>query len=314
MTSILTYLCYGSLAAAIINYWFIIGYGLVAIIRDFSQPSAKKGQLDPKKPADQGPSAGPQSEAAAPRLRPLNCQQCGGGLPLLLDQPHLVCPSCGTQNQVPDDHQRIFPARHEQLRRLQTAERYWWRTRFLTSGWVRWGCWLAALWLLAQIGLVQYLAEQPPVLDFGLELPENHTGVDLLLATSGLGYLVTVFVLFFIPVGLQPRLRKVALPAANHRPPPETSNCPQCGGGIGYSAGAWATVCGYCGIETVRAKLAQETRQQAQQARQSAQLSAVEAMQQYRDTVQGARSTIVVLTFLFTIGLLGVGFLNWLND
>jgi hypothetical protein len=74
-----------------------------------------------------------------------------------------------------------------------------------------------------------------------------------------------------------------------------------CGGSIAYERGDLATVCGYCGVETYRVKVAWQARQRAKHSRQVATFSLVEAMQVSREKVDDLISTPAILIFIFVV-------------
>ncbi|MCU0448741.1 MAG: hypothetical protein MUC97_02700 [Bernardetiaceae bacterium] len=310
----MVYLVYGTLILLTVAYGAVLGVSLWQMVRAWQAgPGIKKPQPPPAKlgttPAAEEP----------PRLQPLNCPQCGGGLALA--QTAMRCTSCGTDQPVPAAYGQLFTTRRQLLVELQAAERFWHQAQFWVLRPVQWGLWAAWAWLWLWAGLAltadawQTAEQQAQEATFARWLGDHPVVTEALTWGGGLAFLVWLFALPLAAGLWQPQLRK-ALPTTDQPSQPlpaEATNCPQCGGGIEYAPEALATLCGYCGTETFRAKLVWQAQNQVNQARQAARFSLRTAMAAYREKWADLRFNLYFLTWLFTLGFLGVGLLTWLS-
>ncbi|MBA3460305.1 MAG: ankyrin repeat domain-containing protein [Deltaproteobacteria bacterium] len=203
-----------------------------------------------------------------PRLAPLICANCGGGVPIKLDR--MACPSCGTPKETPADYKETLSTRAAAADQLQAAVSQWRRARRFTSLPVLVVAWsVGFIWLaVTTIGLFNPIGRavfdgHPFLFVFGL------------LGAFGL----PVFSVSYASYLTTTRRRLPVIPTIGaHVAKPETTECPTCGGAISYEGGQLVTSCGYCGTETYRVELARRSRDVARADHAKAALSLHDAM------------------------------------
>lgn len=227
-------------------------------------------------------------------LRPLKCQSCGAGVPLRAGES--VCPSCGAAAPVPPHYAEIGRLRAESLSRLRLAARYLRRAAFLSSGLVRGALFAAALWLF--------------VIPFFLLIAGSEFRYyDPLLERLGLwfqfsfGTLIVWIIVLSFTAGMMTKVRRVlpTFEGAEKAGEAETAACATCGGAVAYERGDLATVCGYCGVETYRVRVAWRARDAAKRGREEAGASLVGAMQAARGKVEDLIAPPAILIFIFVV-------------
>jgi hypothetical protein len=204
--------------------------------------------------------------AALPKLRPLNCESCGGAV--LLREDATLCPYCGARGCPPEDYAAASRLKSEAGGLLKSAVRHWRVANLLTNPFARW----TFLLLIFAEPLVLF----PAVLigsnvfpDAPLDRAFAALGEDwafLLMLSSFLGFVVWMVVFIFL-ASLSKSLR-VKLPvvpvfegAARGR---ETASCQACGGAVEYDAVAFACLCDYCNVENFRARFVRRERARAE--------------------------------------------------
>ncbi len=236
-----------------------------------------------------------------PRLRPLNCVNCGGAV--LLRDTEAECPSCGARTDLPEDYAATASLRHEVTALVQSALAHWRVARFLTHPVTGVALFLLALFefLLFPVVLIGAATYSDSWLDPALQRIEDIGG--------SLGIGVTAFVGWFLWMFMFPMLRSVSKAARQQMPAPsvlatgtgerEASSCQSCGGGIEYGSGDFACVCNYCNVVNYREQFARGELTKAQTERTKASSVLFGAMEVI-DDVNG--------TFLFVMAILIVGF------
>ncbi len=203
-----------------------------------------------------------------PRLAPLKCDNCGGGIPLKLENMH--CPYCGTPARTPDDYKETLTARAEAAAALQRAVAQWRRASFFTATPVRWFFWAIGFAWLAVTGVGAFN-------EFGRSLFSGHGFwfISALLGAVGLPFFSLSYASYLEDV----RKRLPVIPEIGKNVgTAEVADCFSCGATIAYEAGQLVTSCGYCGGEIYRVALARRTREAATEEKERASLSLYTAM------------------------------------
>lgn len=246
-----------------------------------------------------------------PVLRPLNCPACGAGVPLRGDA--MVCPSCAHRFAAPREYGEIRVFRDDAARRLRRATLYWRMANVLTSRWMSRALVALSLWLIASIPLL-YIGWD----DLAYAEPLLRPAVPLLIIAC-LAYAFWIPTLWVTAGMLSPKARQAlpTLESGTAHGRAEAANCSQCGGAIRFEKNDLAAVCGYCGVETYRARLAWNLRNLANDDRKRAAFSLIDAMKAVRAAVEDIISTPMVFAFIFVIApafLLGLYALaDWLG-
>ena len=230
-----------------------------------------------------------------PALQPLNCPACGAGVPLRGDA--MQCPSCGHRFAAPREYGQIGVFRDQAARRLKRATRYWRIANVLTSRWMGRALIALSLWLIASIPLL-YIGRDDLAYAARL-LPPSVP----LVILAGLAYVFWIPTLWATAGMLSPKARRAlpTLETGTSHGGAETASCAQCGGAIRFEKNDLAAVCGYCGVETYRARLAWKLRDLANEDRKRAAFSLVDAMKSVRDAVEDIVSTPMIFAFIFII-------------
>ena len=206
-----------------------------------------------------------------PHLSPLKCTACGAGVPLKAD--NMKCQRCDTSIPVPTDYAQTVRLREKAARQLQKAVAAWRRANLFTAWPVRWTLWLIApFWLAATlIGCFSNL---------GNSLFAIKTSVAFLAMFALLGGISLVIAFWAYAIYLSGTRRRLPLiPDVGQKVgEAETANCHLCGGGINYAEGDLAALCGYCGGETYRVRVARRAHAQAAEEREQATVSLYDAM------------------------------------
>jgi hypothetical protein len=200
-----------------------------------------------------------------PKLRPLKCANCGGGVSLR--EGATFCPYCETEGGLPEDYAEAVSLKARAARLLKSAVRHWRVANVLTHPAARWGFLVMAF--------AEPLVLFPAVLIGSNVYPDawvdrafgalGETVGFLVMLSAFLGFIVWMIV-FFMLASLSKSLR-ATLPvvpvlggSARGR---EASSCQACGGGIEYDAGDFACLCGYCNVENFRVRFARRERAHA---------------------------------------------------
>lgn len=258
----------------------------------------KQAKEDSLKRARENAATQPETpEPELPVLRPLNCQSCGGLVPM--NSELIVCPFCSARVPVPPEYRHIGRVREEAARKLKKATHYWRRVQVLTSPVLRWVARLLAIWLFA--AFVIFLAADPDGL--------LKTYVPILFESGGLLALAVctlffwIFLLIVFSNSFSPRVRRVlpSLEFGNGLSKAEDASCVQCGAPIRYESKDLAAICGYCGVETWRAELSWRLHHIANNARQRANFSLIDAKQELSEAIWDALFGPLLLVGIFAL-------------
>jgi Zn finger protein HypA/HybF involved in hydrogenase expression len=202
-----------------------------------------------------------------PKLEPLNCSDCAGGL--LLKDTEAYCPYCRTRIELPEDYRVSVSLAAELGKLLKCAIRRWRVANILTFPAMR--------WLFLLLIFIEPLALFPITL-IGSNM-FNGTWIDKLFVSMGetISFLIMSFafvgfvvwmIMFIFLANLSKELRR-RLPITpvfeKHPSGSETANCQACGGGIEYDKGDFACICSYCNVENFRVQFVRRERVQGEQ-------------------------------------------------
>ena len=240
-------------------------------------------------------AAAKRAAPALPALQPLKCPACGAGVPLRGDV--LVCPSCANRFAAPREYDQIRIFRDDAARRLKRATRYWRMANILASRWMGRVLLALSVWLIASIPLLFIGWDDLAYVErlFKPSVP--------LVILVGLAYVFWIPTLWMTAGMLSPKARQAlpTLETGEGLGTAEAANCAQCGGAIRFDKTDLAAVCGYCGVETYRARLAWRLRNIANDARHRATFSLIDAMKAVRAAVEDIVSTPMIFAFIFII-------------
>lgn len=231
-----------------------------------------------------------------PKLQPINCANCGAGVPLR--EAEMVCPSCGTKSATPESYFDVARTRKEVNEKIRQAAAYIRKARFLVSNWARYATLLFAIWLVVTLIAVLILFNNG-----NLEPYQTYFSSKAFFALGSVSNCFWVVSLLFGFAIWSPDLKK-AIPTIEldeNLGQAENTNCSQCGGAIQYLSNDLATVCGYCGVETYRAKLAWKLRNLTNDANHKASFSLLEAKRTVEDAIWELTGTPRTFAFLLIL-------------
>ncbi len=264
-------------AAGVIAVASVLFLGLIPItIYAFFKSRAFRTARD-KKPKIKGAADGVETAPSEVHLVPLNCPNCGAGVAL---SDRMKCSACSTAFPVPREYAEIGKLRKSASIRLRRAEAYLGWAKILTSNtFVGAVSVLMAIIAIALIYLF-FSGGRGSYVFYRLFFATNLFGFGILAAVYWLFALLLMF-----PIR-SPRVRSM-LPRVESSEDGEsaTAACGGCGGTVAFENGAIAGVCGYCGIETYRARVAWKTRDLLNEANRMATFSLTEAAEAYSETV-----------------------------
>lgn len=253
------YYCYkfarlqGWTLPVLIGFSFLVGY----FGKKLTRPEPKRNAV----------SSGDE----LPHLAPLKCEQCGAGVPL--KPSDMRCPRCDISIPVPEDYAATVRLRAKATEKMSKAVAAWRRANLFTAWPVRWTLWLLApLWLAATIlGLFP---------NMGNSLFATKTSVAFLALFALIGGISLAAACWSYAAYLSGTRKRLPLIPVVGRAvgEAEVTNCHLCGGSISYAAGDLAAICGYCGGETYRVKLARRAHAVAAEEKEKATLSLYDAM------------------------------------
>lgn len=203
---------------------------------------------------------------ALPKLKPLNCENCGGSISL--KEAGTLCPYCGTLGALPEDYAAAVALRPEVRGLLKSALRHWRAARLLTFPLSHW---LFLLLIFAE-PLVLF-----PVVLIGSNLYRDtladrvfeglgETASFVVMLSAFLGFVVWMIVFIFLAAlskSLRRRLPAVPVSEESVRAT-EAAGCQSCGGRIEYDAGDFACICDYCNVENLRVRFTRRERGRAE--------------------------------------------------
>jgi ankyrin repeat protein len=233
-----------------------------------------------------------------PHLTPLKCERCGAGVPLEPD--HMKCPRCDNPIPVPEDYAATVRLRAKVAEQMAKAVAAWRRANLFTIWPVRLTLWLLAPILLVATGIGLFS-------NLGNSLFAINTSVAFLAMFALLGGISLAAALWTYAIYLGgTRKRLPAIPVVGQKVgEAETANCQLCGGGISYAAGDLAAICGYCGGETYRVKLARRAHATAAEEKEKATLSLYDAMAEIVERRQKAfKNLATAAKIVFGLALL----------
>jgi predicted RNA-binding Zn-ribbon protein involved in translation (DUF1610 family) len=295
------YFCLYGISAAVRTIFFESAEDIDKYLKE---KKAKEKALDRARGNASAPTGSIEPEL--PTLRPLTCQACGARVPMNAER--IICPFCRKHVPVPTEYRHISRVREEATGKLRKATRYWRRARLLTSPAMRWVARSLALWLFA--ALVILLSGDPDEL-LKRYVPFMFENVGLLgLAVCTLFFWILLLIIF--SYSFSPRVRGVlpTLEFGEGLSMAEDAACVQCGAPIRYEANDLAAICGYCGVETWRAKLTWRLHNIANSARQKANFSLVDAQQELSEAIWDALFAPLFLIGAFALLpllLIGIG-------
>lgn len=206
-----------------------------------------------------------------PHLAPLKCEQCGAGVPLRADE--MSCPRCDTPIPVPEDYAATVRLRAKVAERMEKAVAAWKRANLFTIWPIRWTLWLLPFFLLAATALGTFSKLGDSL--FAIKTSTSFLGLFAVL--GGLSLAVALWAYASYLAGTRKRLPLI--PTVGQKVgEAEVTNCHLCGGGISYAAGDLVAICGYCGGETYRVRLARRAHAVAAEEKEKAALSLYDAM------------------------------------
>lgn|GEM_PF-3077456 len=301
--SIFKLLLFVTFVVQAIAFLFLMGkviFEFIATIREPDntdvEPRQKHGKADKKILLKRVPDG-------LPTLEPLTCLSCGGPLPL--NEGEMTCPSCGTKAKAPASYFDVAAVRDELREKIRQAAAYLRRAKLLTSGWMRAALGLSAVWVGAAAVAILVLGSSDNFEPFQsmIRWQAGFEAVTIFGVATTLFWVVALAFTFLI---WSPRIRRniPKIDLGENIGKAEAGRCPQCGGGISYEPDDLATVCGYCGVEIYRARLAWKFYNAQNDASQKADFSLVQAKGAAEDAVEevtGTPRVFMLLLLLFII-------------
>jgi uncharacterized Zn finger protein (UPF0148 family) len=286
------YFCLYGISAAVTTLFF-------ETYKDIEKYRAKKEAKEQalKRVRDAASAPAPEQPAELPVLKPLNCPACGAGVPLNTER--VTCPFCYSSVPVPNEYRLTGRIREEATRKLRNATRYWRRTRLLTSELLRRFAQILAVWLFVSFVVILVADSYEQLGEYGKFLSANVGLLGIAVCTL----FFWILILFVFSYSFSPGVRKVmpTLEFGDNLGTPENSGCAQCGAPIYYGAGDITAICGYCGVETYRAKLAWELHNIANNARQTANFSLIDAKELLSEAIWDALFGPLFLVSIFIV-------------
>ncbi len=288
----------------------LLGYLIYQFIKVFFEDSSQKEASKHAKEERKAGKSLPIIEDNLPRLDPINCQNCASPVPL--QEGEMSCPGCGTKTKAPANYFDVAKSRqaiHEKLHRAEISFR---RANWLVSGWMR-----GLMGLIPLVQIISMIAIFVWINKGTFEPFQNYlVGNSGFKTLFGFGIFSNLFWIVSFGFGFliwSPSLRK-ALPTIESTESigkAETARCSNCGGGISYQADDLATVCGYCGVEIYRAKLAWKMRNLTNNVHEKASFSLIEAQKAVEDAKWEITGTPIIFAALLLIIVVfaGVAFL-----
>ena len=236
-----------------------------------------------------------------PKLRPLNCANCGS--PLALGESSATCTGCRSVSELPEDFRATMALRRT-LSRLSTAAiRHWRVARLITAAPVRWFFVLMIFGepLLFVLVLVGANTHRDTYFDRAFErIGEGWAFALMLMAIPGFILWMIVFILL---AGVSKELRKETTPLPDFRAEeirdPEFSTCQSCGGGIRFGPRSFACLCGYCAVANFRAEHARRERANSEERQMLTRGSLFAAM----EIIEGFTGTFFVTTAILALAV-----------
>jgi Zn finger protein HypA/HybF involved in hydrogenase expression len=241
-----------------------------------------------------------------PKLRPLNCSNCGAGV--LLRETETFCPYCHARGDAPEDYAATVALKSHVKSLLKSAVRHWRVANILTYP--------LAGWTFFLLIFIEPLVLFPTVVIGSNVFP--NTWVDksfealgerttfLVMLSAFFGFIIWMIVFIFL-TSLSKSLRK-KLPVVpvfeGEMRGREAASCQACGGSIEYDAGDFACICSYCNVENFRVRFVRRRRAQVekQQTRtKSVLFGAMEILEDFVGTFFFVSVILVAASMLLTI-------------
>lgn len=276
------------IAIASVLFILLVPVTIYAFFRSAAFRTARSKNKGKKDRAN-GPVAMPESA----HLVPLNCPNCGAGTPLA---DPLRCPRCGAESPAPAEYSAIGKLRALASERLRRAESYLKWAKVLTSN---------SFVIATSILMVIVAASLLTLLITGGRGSLIFYRVFFATGLFGFGVLAAIYWLFalFLVVPIRsPRVRSI-LPevAAVAGSEAGAAECTRCGGTVAFGDGAIGGICGYCGVETYRARVAWKIRNLSNEVNENATFSLIEAAEAYSEAVSNIVYTPLAIMLVMLI-------------
>lgn len=241
-----------------------------------------------------------------PKLRPLNCTNCGAGV--LLQETGTFCPHCHSRGDLPEDYAAAISLKSQVKSLLKSAVRHWRVANILTYPLVG--------WIFFLLIFIEPLVLFPTVVIGSNVFPD--TWIDsafkalgemtsfLIMLSAFFGFIIWMIVFIFLTT-LSRNLRK-KLPAVpvfeGEIRGSETASCQACGGSIEYDAGDFVCICSYCNVENFRVRFVRRERAQAEKQKtqtKSVLFGALEILEDFVGTFFVVSAILVGASILLTL-------------
>ncbi len=270
---------------------YLLQGALMPVLLIFSARYLTASVFDSKREEAASP-APPDVPVPDMKLAPLNCPACGANL--VLGTGQLTCSHCGAIAEEPPEYRSLFALRRATLSRLKRASTYLVRARRLSSPLVKIALILGGIWLCTVPIILMIVGSTNSTYDPIFEKLGN--GVIPLFLSLG----VWILVLFFTAI-MTGRVRRF-LPSISDWSQIgsiETTLCPACGGALSFDRGDLSTVCGFCGVETMRMQVVWQARQAVATDLESTRHSLVTARQECARAIDDLLGTPAMIVFIF---------------
>jgi Zn finger protein HypA/HybF involved in hydrogenase expression len=241
-----------------------------------------------------------------PKLRPLNCGNCGGSL--LLQETETFCPYCHARGDLPEDYAAAVSLKSQIKSLLKSAVRHWRVANVLTYPPVG--------WIFFLLIFIEPLVLLPTVIIGSNVFPNTwidkafealgETTSFLVMLSAFFGFIIWMIVFIFL-TNLSKSLR-MELPVvpvfASEIRGSETASCQACGGGIEYDAGDFACLCSYCNVENFRVRFVRREHAHAEKQKtqtKSVLFGAMEILEDFVGTFFFVSVILVGASILLTI-------------
>ena len=232
-----------------------------------------------------------------PKLRPLKCANCAGGV--LLREGETLCAYCGARGELPADYGAARSLKSQLRSLLRSAVRHWRVANVLTHPAARWGFFLlifAEPLVLFPSVLVGSNLYPDAWVDRAFAALGETAGFVVMLAAF-LGFIVWMVV--FIMLSNLSRTLRAKLPAApafgGETRGREAAACQTCGGAVEYDANAFACLCDYCHVTNYRARFARRERARGERQAAETKSALFGAMDIIEDFVGSAFFLLLIL-------------------
>ncbi|MBX3280868.1 MAG: hypothetical protein KF756_00170 [Acidobacteria bacterium] len=302
--SIFKLLLFVTFVVQMLGFFALLGlllYEFITAVREPTESETPVANADDGTTTDGEKRLETKAPDSLPVLDPLNCENCASPLPLV--EGEIICPSCGTRTKAPDSYFDVARVRGELREKIRLAAAYLHRASLLTSGWMRLATGLLTVWVAITPVVILILSGNDNFEPYQ-SLVSSPSIVEVFVVVGTLTTCFWMIALAFTFFLWGPRIRKniPTIELGENVGKAESKRCPQCGGGISYEADDIASVCGYCGTEVYRARLAWALRDLTNQASRKAEFSLLEA----KEAAQSAVDTVTDSPRVF-MGLLILG-------